>query len=75
MTRGAVKDGDFKMLQSGVKKLSSLIYVVNYHIGHAITDAAKATYLATLIEIGEQEEGRQWRSVVCCFFEVSFYRE
>lgn len=57
-TRGALGHGDFKMLQSGVKKLSSLLYKGSYHIEHAITDAAKAAYLATLIETEQENVDR-----------------
>lgn len=57
-TRGVLGNGDFKMLQSGVKKLNSLIYMGNYHIEHAITDAAKAVYMVTLIEIGKKKVER-----------------
>lgn len=51
-TRGKEGSGNFTMLQNGIKKIDSLIYNSSYHIEQAVTDAAKAAYLATLIEKG-----------------------
>lgn len=47
--------GDFELLKEGVDKLKSHIYSGRYNLDNAITDAAKAAYLATLIEKGVME--------------------
>lgn len=49
-TRGEMGKGDFKMLQSGIKKLDNYIYKGKYRIENAIVDSARAAYLATSIE-------------------------
>lgn len=55
-TRGKVDPvGDFELLKEGVDKLKSHIYSGRYTLDNAITDAAKAAYLATLIEKGATE--------------------
>ena len=41
---------DFAQLQQGVSRLKSFMYKQKYIIDHAIVDAARAAYLATLIE-------------------------
>ncbi len=52
-TRGKIDPiGDFELLKEGVDKLKSHIYSGRYTLDNAITDAAKAAYLATLIERG-----------------------
>ena len=52
-TRGKVDaNNDFELLAEGVDKLKSHIYVGRYTLDQAITDAAKAAYLATAIEYG-----------------------
>lgn len=51
-TRGAVGDGHFAQLQQGVSRLKSFMYKQKYIIDNAIVDAARAAYLATLIEKG-----------------------
>lgn len=52
-TRGKVDpNNDFELLAEGVDKLKSHIYVGKYTLDQAITDAAKAAYLATAIEYG-----------------------
>lgn len=51
-TRGSAGKGDFNALQNGVTRLRSFMYLGKYQIEQAITDAAKAAYLATLIETG-----------------------
>ena len=52
-TRGKVDPNkDFELLQEGVDKLKSHIYVGKYTLDHAISDSAKAAYLATAIEYG-----------------------
>ena len=54
-TRGAMGKGDFKMLQSGIKKIDALIYTGKYRIEQATIDAARAAYIATVIEKGGTE--------------------
>ena len=55
-TRGkADPNNDFELLAEGVDKLKSHIYVGRYTLDQAITDAAKAAYLATAIEYGQQK--------------------
>lgn len=52
-TRGKTDpNNDFELLTEGVDKLKSHIYVGRYTLDQAITDAAKAAYLATAIEYG-----------------------
>ena len=52
-TRGkSDPNNDFELLAEGVDKLKSHIYVGRYTLDQAITDAAKAAYLATAIEYG-----------------------
>ena len=52
-TRGKVDPNqDYELLKEGVDKLKSHIYVGRYTLDKAITDAAKAAYLATAIEYG-----------------------
>ena len=55
-TRGkADPNHDFELLVEGVDKLKSHIYVGRYTLDQAITDAAKAAYLATTIEYGQHK--------------------
>lgn len=49
-TRGKAGVGDFEALQDGILRIRSFLYQPSYHIEHAIVDAAKAAYAATLIE-------------------------
>lgn len=52
-TRGKIDPNkDFEMLSDGVSKLKSHIYVGRYTLDMAICDAAKAAYLATVIQYG-----------------------
>ena len=52
-TRGKVDPNkDFELLKEGVDKLKSHIYVARYTLDMAISDAAKAAYLATVIQYG-----------------------
>ena len=51
-TRGAIGDGHLAQLQQGVSRLKSFMYKQKYIIDNAIVDAARAAYLATLIEKG-----------------------
>jgi len=55
-TRGkSDPNNDFELLAEGVDKLKSHIYVGKYTLDQAITDAAKAAYLATAIEYGQHK--------------------
>ena len=51
-TRGFAGNGDFAALQNGVSRLRSFMYLGKYQIEQATADAAKAAYLATLLEKG-----------------------
>lgn len=51
-TRGLEGVGDFALLQEGIKRLSNYIYQNKYYIEDAISDAAKAAYVATCLEHG-----------------------
>ncbi|MCF0184725.1 MAG: nucleotidyl transferase AbiEii/AbiGii toxin family protein [Bacteroidaceae bacterium] len=49
-TRGFVDKEKFALLQKGINSIGSFMYLGTYHIETAVTDAAKAAYLATLIQ-------------------------
>lgn len=49
-TRGAEGNGDFNMLQRGVSRIKSFMFRGGYLIENAIVDAARAAYIATLLE-------------------------
>ncbi len=49
-TRGKAGVGNFEALQDGILRIRSFVYQQPYHIEHAIVDASKAAYIATLIE-------------------------
>ncbi len=51
-TRGKEGQGNLDMLISGVGKIKSFMFQSNYTLDKAITDAAKAAYVATSIEKG-----------------------
>lgn len=51
-TRGKVGTGDFSLIQDGIIRVKSFMYKQHYTIDEAIVDAARAAYLATLIEKG-----------------------
>lgn len=51
-TRGLEGEGDFPLLQDGIKRLSSFIYENKYFIEDAIVDSAKVAYASTCIEKG-----------------------
>ena len=51
-TRGKAGQGDFDALQKGINFIRPFMYQNKYYIENAITDAAKAAYLATAIEKG-----------------------
>ena len=52
-TRGKAGEGDFAALQNGVSQIKAYIFSESYHIEKAIAYAARAAYLAKLIETGE----------------------
>lgn len=54
-TRGKSGDGDFNLIQDGIMRVKSFMYKQRYLIDDAIIDAARAAYLATLIEKGLTE--------------------
>lgn len=54
-TRGLEGNGDFPLLQDGIKRLGSFIYDNKYFIEDAIADSAKAAYAVTCIENGIRE--------------------
>ena len=54
-TRGKAGEGDFDLIQDGIIRVKSFMYKQRYLIDHAIIDAARAAYLATLIEKGINE--------------------
>lgn len=51
-TRGAEGYGDFAMLQRGITRIKPLMFRGNYYIENAIIDAARAAYIATLLDKG-----------------------
>ena len=51
-TRGKAGEGDFNLMQDGIIRVKSFMYKQRYLIDNAIIDAARAAYLATLIEKG-----------------------
>lgn len=51
-TRGLVDKEKFALLQRGIKSIVPFMYKQSYFIENAITDAAKAAYLATCIQYG-----------------------
>jgi|SRR5208337_4523762 hypothetical protein len=52
VTRGKSGNGDFAVLQKGISQLRSYIFSEGYYIEKAIVHAARAAYLAKLIETG-----------------------
>ncbi len=52
-TRGLSGNGNFMQLQQGINRLKPFMYKHKYYIENAIIDSARAAYLATLIEVGE----------------------
>lgn len=53
-TRGLVDKDKFALLQKGIISIKPFMYKSAYRIEEAIIDAAKAAYLATLIEKGQE---------------------
>lgn len=49
-TQGKGGDGNFEELQSGIRRIRSFIFSENYHLEKAISHAAKAAYVATIIK-------------------------
>ena len=49
-TRGKAGNGNFTQIQDGIIRVKSFMYKQRYLIDNAIVDAARAAYLATLIE-------------------------
>ena len=52
-TRGKEGFGRFELLQDGIMRIKPFMYKRHYYIEHAIADASKAAYLATLLENGK----------------------
>lgn len=52
-TRGLDGNGKFEPLQRGIQRIKSLMFQSRYLIDDAIKDAAKAAYIATLLEAGQ----------------------
>lgn len=53
-TSGKAGAGDFAALQNGMSQIKAYIFSESYHIEKAIAYAARAAYLAKLIETGEK---------------------
>jgi hypothetical protein len=51
-TRGKSGKGDFDALQNGISQIKAYIFSESYHIEKAIVHAARAAYLAKLIDAG-----------------------
>jgi len=49
-TRGKDGEADFEELQNGIQRIKNFIFSENYHLEKAITHAAKAAYLATILK-------------------------
>ena len=54
-TRGSEGNGDFAMLQRGINRINSFMFSEGYYIDNAIVDAARAAYIATLLETGNTQ--------------------
>lgn len=53
--KGQVQPENFKILQTGIKRIQSFIHSEKYNIDSAITNASKAAYLSVLIDNGAME--------------------
>ena len=53
--KGQVEPENFKILQTGIKRIQSFIHSEKYNIDSAITNASKAAYLSVLIANGVTE--------------------
>ena len=51
-TRGMEGNGEFATLQRGIQRIKSLMFHSRYLIDDAIKDAARAAYIATMLEAG-----------------------
>lgn len=51
-TRGSEGNGQFDALQRGIQRIKSFMFNGGYFIDDAIRDAARAAYIATMIETG-----------------------
>lgn len=51
-SRGTEGNGNFAMLQRGINRIKSFMFRGDYFIENAIIDAARAAYVATLLEYG-----------------------
>lgn len=51
-TRGSDGKGDFEALFKGITSVRNFIFSESYHLDRAITDAAKAAYIATVLKHG-----------------------
>lgn len=49
-SRGEKGKGDYRALSLGINQVKRFIFSENYHLDRAITDAAKAAYLATVLK-------------------------
>jgi hypothetical protein len=49
-SRGTEGKGDFKALVMGINQVRRFIFSENYHLDRAVTDAAKAAYLSTVLK-------------------------
>lgn len=54
-TRGKDGKGDFSELQRGIQNIRNFIFSERFHLESAIVTAAKAAYLASLIQSGERK--------------------
>jgi hypothetical protein len=54
-TRGKSGKGDFAALQNGISQIRAYIFSESYHIEKAIVHAARAAYLAKLIDSGAKK--------------------
>ncbi len=57
-TRGQIGDGKLDALMHGIAQLKQYIFSENYHIEKAITHAARAAYMAAIIQTGAKTINR-----------------
>jgi len=57
-TRGQSGGGNFNALMYGISQLKQYIFSENYHLEKAITHAARAAYMATIIQTGAKTINR-----------------
>ena len=58
-TRGKEGKGDFPELQRGIRNIRNFIFSERFHLDSAMVTAAKAAYLASLVQAGERKIERQ----------------